>query len=138
MQITNISKTLKNAKMDKKVGIKIVKLTGDDKCGMYVAEIAPGKSVRPHYHGKGVEIYQILKGQGIMKIGKVIKSFDSDSLRSEPSGSKTGQGKKVKSGDCFSIFGGEVHQLFNKAKTKLILLFICPDSHMNKDRFFIE
>lgn len=123
----DIFKTLKNAKMDKKVGIKIVKLTGDEKCGMYVAEIAPGKSVRPHYHKKGVEIYQILKGQGVMNLG-TIKNKKVTWQKSQ----------KVKQDSCFSIYSRQVHQLTNNSKTKLDLLFVCPDSHMHDDRFFVK
>ncbi|HBU06466.1 MAG TPA: hypothetical protein DEB09_00105 [Candidatus Magasanikbacteria bacterium] len=127
MNIISITKTLKNAKMDKKVGIKIVKLTGDEKCGMCVAEIAPGKNVRPHYHNKGVEIYQILKGQGVMNLG-VMKNKKIVWQKNQ----------KVKQSDCFSISSKQIHQLTNNSKTKLILLFVCPDSHLGHDRFFVE
>ena len=70
MEIKNVYKELERVTADEKAGIKVDKLTGDDSVSVFVAEIAEQKWVKPHYHQKGVEIYHILDGRGLMKIGQ--------------------------------------------------------------------
>ena len=70
MEIKNINIELKNARLDKKAGIKLVRLTGNENISVYAAEISPKTKLNPHYHLHGIETYQIFKGSGIMKIGR--------------------------------------------------------------------
>ncbi|OHD13891.1 MAG: hypothetical protein A2086_14575 [Spirochaetes bacterium GWD1_27_9] len=127
MDLTNLYDILTQSKVDENVGIKVEKLTGDNYFSFYVAEIAPQKYVRPHYHSKGNEIYQILEGNGLMKIGTV--SLNKICWENE---------FNVKKGDCFTIVENKVHQLFNVDSQKLIAIFGCPASHLGNDRFFVE
>jgi len=36
-------------------------------CSHYATEIAPGKSVTPHYHRQGNEVYIIFSGMGVIR-----------------------------------------------------------------------
>ncbi len=128
MEIKNIYQELEKVTPDEKAGIKVDRLTGDDAISVFVAEIAEGKWVKPHYHGKGVEIYQILEGRGLMKIGKP-EGTDGVSWESE---------FPVEKGDCFSIPEKTVHQLVNTGTTRLCALFICSPSHLSTDRSFVD
>lgn len=67
--VTNFIDLLKTAPTDPAVGIRIVKVTGDDRTGLYVAELGPYCSVTAHYHRNGIEIYQIVRGEGTMHTG---------------------------------------------------------------------
>ena len=49
---------------DSAVGIRIATLFEDTACSYYATEIAPGKSVTPHYHCRGNEIYIIFASMG--------------------------------------------------------------------------
>ena len=126
MEIKNIYKELERVPPDEKAGIKVDRLTGDDNVSVFVAEIAEKKWVKPHYHQKGVEIYQILDGRGLMKIGtggpeKIIWESEFP----------------VEKGDCFSIPEKTVHQLVNTGTARLCALFICSPTHLSTDRFFV-
>jgi mannose-6-phosphate isomerase-like protein (cupin superfamily) len=127
MEIKNIYKELDRVTPDEKAGIKVDRLTGDDNVSVFVAEIAEQKWVKPHYHQKGVEIYQILEGNGRMKVGKA-EGPDKVAWESE---------FPVEKGDCFSIPEKTVHQLVNTGTVRLCALFICSPSHLSTDRFFV-
>lgn len=128
MEIKNIYRELERVTPDEKAGIMVDKLTGDDAISVFVAEIAEGKRVNPHYHGKGVEIYQILEGRGLMKTG-----------RPEGSGKVAWESEfPVERGDCFSIPENTVHQMVNTGAGRLCALFICSPTHLSTDRVFVE
>jgi uncharacterized cupin superfamily protein len=62
-KVNNFFELVKTARIDQAVGIRIVKVTGDDHRGLYVAELEPHRSVTAHYHHTGSEIYQIIQGE---------------------------------------------------------------------------
>lgn len=124
----NFQEALTEAVTDSKVGIKIAPLTGDDTFALYVTEI-PGKGkVGAHYHKEGLEVYQILSGNGTMHFGK--PQSDNSVIWETP--------LEVKEGDFFTIPQGTVHQLRNPYQNKLVLVFGCPKSHLGTDRVIVE
>jgi mannose-6-phosphate isomerase-like protein (cupin superfamily) len=126
MEIKNIYSELKNAAFDKNAGIKVLKLVGDKDISIYIAEISPNTALNPHYHIKGIECYQILEGMGTMKTGNTGSESTSWVEKTE-----------VCAGDCFSINENTPHQIENHTNELLKVIFICPESHMSNDRFFI-
>lgn len=127
MDVKNIRAVVKNAPMDKGAGIKVVKITGDEKISVFAAEVAPGTELTPHYHNVGIEIYQVFDGSGIMKVGSVEgKTVFWENVL------------EVSTGDSFNIPEGKVHQIVNNTEESLIMLFTCPESHLSTDRFFIK
>lgn len=127
MEINNIFSELAITSLDNNSGIKLVKLTGDKDISLYAADIAPKTELRPHYHKFGIETYQILKGEGVMKIGR-LKNGKADWTETFT----------AKLGDCFSIEEGLVHQILNNSDSPLLVVFSCPESHVGSDRFFID
>jgi len=127
MEIKNIFTELENSPMDNKAGIRLVKLTGDKEISVYAADIAPKTELKPHYHKLGIETYQILQGEGVMKIGNL---ENGKVLWTEVFTAKVG--------DCFSIEEGLVHQILNESDKPLLAVFSCPESHVGSDRHFID
>jgi mannose-6-phosphate isomerase-like protein (cupin superfamily) len=127
MDVENLFLRIQDAPLDPKTGIRITRITGDENYSFYAAEIAPKTKLRPHYHEHGIELYQILKGTGTMKTGKMTGSgiaWDNEFT--------------VETGDCFTIAEGMVHQLANPGTTGLLAAFVCPPAHVGDDRFFVE
>lgn len=127
MDIQNLYRRVQAAPVDPQTGIRITRITGNDHFSLFAAEIAPRTKLRPHYHEKGVEIYQILKGTGTMKIG-----------RQENGTTAWTEEFPVNRGDCFTIEEGMVHQLSNPGTEPLLAAFVCAPSHLGNDRFFVE
>lgn len=127
-RVTNLYGALTSAKLDQKVGIKVTHLTGTDNYSFFVAEIAPHKKIPAHYHKSGVEIYQIVEGNGVMYTGN--RNSDERISWNPP--------LQLQQGDCFTVNEGEVHQFFNDSGNKIIVIFGCSKSHLSKDRFFVE
>ena len=126
--ITNFLEQVKTAQTDPAVGIRIVKVTGDDQMGLYVAELEALRPVTAHYHRHGSEIYQIIRGKGTIHTGR--PSVD-DSVGWNES-------VDLKSGDCFTVPEGQVHQLVNTGSESMIACFVCPASHIGHDRFIVR
>lgn len=126
MDVFNLYHLLDHAGIDEKTGIRIELVTGDDQFSFYVAEIFPETRLKAHYHTRGIELYQILEGTGIMKIGT--RTGDSVTWDEELT---------VGKGDCFTIPQGRVHQLGNMTDQPLVAGFTCPPSHLGDDRFFL-
>jgi len=127
MDIKNIYEELSKASVDKGSSIKLAALTGDEKISIFIAEVAPKSNLNPHYHKSGIETYQIFKGNGIMKNGRLQESFV-----------KWVETIHVKEGDCFFIKENDVHQLINDTDVPLQAIFSCPATHLSTDRFFIK
>ncbi len=68
-EVRNIFEQVKTARVDPVVGIRIVKVTGDDSVGLYVAELGVHSRITAHYHRAGGEIYQLLNGEGTLHTG---------------------------------------------------------------------
>ena len=126
--ITNFIEHLKTAQTDPAVGIRIVKVTGDNHTGLYVAELKPHCSVTAHYHKNGIEIYQIVSGEGIIHTALLSGNDTVNWNRSV----------ELKSGDCFTIKEGQIHQLENTGSEPMIACFVCPASHIGDDRFIVR
>ncbi len=125
-EIKNIFDELVNADFDKKVGIKVTKITGDDLISVYSAEIAPFKKVGAHFHNFGIEIYHIVSGVGKIHTAKISEGLLNWSKAVD-----------IKTGDSFTIEEREVHQLENTGEERLVALFICKTSHLGEDRIII-
>jgi len=126
--LSNIYEALKAAIWDETVGIKIVKLTGNDSFAFYAAEIDAYKRVGAHYHTEGVEVYQVIEGKGNIYIGTPKAEGEVDWK----------QPVSVKAGDCFTVNSHEVHQLINISDERLVIVFACPFSHISTDRIIVN
>ncbi|MFA4825850.1 MAG: cupin domain-containing protein [Methanoregula sp.] len=126
--VTNFIEHLKTAVMDPAVGIRIVKVTGDDQMGLYVAELGAHRSVTAHYHRNGSEIYQIVHGEGIIHTG--FPSLNDTVIWN--------RSVDLKSGDCFTVQEGQVHRLENTRSEPMIACFVCPAAHIGHDRFIVR
>jgi mannose-6-phosphate isomerase-like protein (cupin superfamily) len=126
--VINFFQQVKTAPIDPKVEIRIVKVTGDDDIGLYVAELPPHRSVTAHYHRTGSEIYQIVQGVGKIHTG----------LPTSDNVVTWNRSVAVRIGDCFTVQEGEVHQLENTGSLPMIAIIICPAAHIGNDRFIIK
>ena len=126
MIIKNIFTELQNAPIDASANIRVIQLTGDATLAVFAAEISPKTALKPHYHSVGIETYQILQGEGIMKVGVV---QNGTVVWNESFATKTG--------DCFTIPEGNVHQIINESEDTLLAIFSCPENHLSSDRFFV-
>jgi hypothetical protein len=61
---------LNYAETDPLVGIRIIRMSGDDAMGLYSAEPDPEKRITAHFHTHGSEIYCILHGSGRIHTGQ--------------------------------------------------------------------
>ena len=95
--------------------------------------------VNPHFHTKGDEPYQILKGKGRMHIGKV--SEGNIIVWKSPNSKK--------SGDTIIVKAGAVHSFEMEGEDYVDFVFACPHSHLGEnengekseeanDRFFTD
>lgn len=108
---------------DKDVGIRIAKLTRDDKFSTFITVIEPKKCVNPHYHKHGDEHYHIISGLGEIKLKDMATSQESS--------------YKVKGNSSFVVKENIMHQLINTGNEPLVLMFSCPASHLDIDRCFL-
>ncbi len=131
---------LRQAALDPKVGIRRVMVEGvPDDIGLgtlelYLAEVAAGSLVHPHFHRSGSEPYYILQGAGVMWLGRPEEKdgrFFCDW--------KKGRSVKLGSNDILVVGAGEVHCLRNASKTNVLLIaFVCSPNHLISDRFLVE
>jgi mannose-6-phosphate isomerase-like protein (cupin superfamily) len=90
----------------------------------YITDIAPGRSVNPHFHCLGDEVYVILGGNG------VIHTWDVEAPSSVES-------QAIGNGAVFRIPPKTAHRLENNGEEPLILLFACAPDHLGSDRFAV-
>jgi mannose-6-phosphate isomerase-like protein (cupin superfamily) len=126
--VTNFIEHLKTAQTDPAVGIRIVSVTGDDHTGLYVAELGAHCSVTAHFHKNSSEIYQIVRGEGTIHTGLLSGNYSVIWNRSVD----------LKSGDCFTVKEGQVHQLENTGRGPMVACFVCPAAHIGHDRFIVR
>jgi len=127
LMIKNFFELVKTAQTDPAVGIRLLKVTGDDLMGLYVAELEPHRSATAHYHHAGSEIYQIIDGEGKIHTG-IPTSDDVVAWNTA---------LDVRSGDCFTLQEGHVHQLENTGSLPMIAIIVCPAAHIGQDRFIV-
>jgi mannose-6-phosphate isomerase-like protein (cupin superfamily) len=77
------------------------------------ARLGPGMSTTPHYHRLTEEIYYILEGQGLMRVG------DED--------------RQVGPGDAIAIPPGAMHQITNTGTLLLKFLCCCAPGYEHDD-----
>ena len=77
-----------------------------------------------HFHAHGNEDYAIVRGQGRLHWGKVVKTTGGYDVAWETPVS-------VAVGDSFRIPEGYAHQLENLGHDALVILFGCPDAHLD-------
>ena len=126
--VNNLYDIIESAPLDEAVGIRIAPVTGNDDFSLLVAEIGPKKKVGAHYHESGIETYQVVEGEGLMHLGKPDENNMvtwSDSFH-------------VKTGDCFTVDEGYVHQLENTKDSRLIIVVGCAASHVTSDRITVN
>lgn len=122
--IINWAQALLDAAFDTSVGIAHAPLAGDAACRLHVTRLLPDAKVKAHRHGQGEEFYIITSGRGSLYTGRMA---DTDILWNDIT--------TVRSGDTFVISAGTVHQLHNTDENEpLVLIFVCPDSHLAEDR----
>jgi mannose-6-phosphate isomerase-like protein (cupin superfamily) len=124
MELLKWQSVLARAATDPAVGIRIAKLAGTDAFSTYVAEVAPGKSITPHYHLVGDEHYHIVAGQGEMHLSDLDEGRDSTT--------------PVYAGTSFVVAPRVVHALRNTGNSPLVLMFSCPVNHLGDDRHLCE
>ena len=77
------------------------------------ARVAPGAATTPHYHVRTEEIYYILEGRGLMRLGR--------------------QSRKVAPGDAIAIPAGTLHQISNVGPGVLKFLCCCAPGYEHQD-----
>lgn len=123
MNIIKWKDAINSCKYDESVGIRIAKLAGNDQCSTFITEIDPQKRVKPHFHKSGDEHYHIISGRGEMRLKNIL----------------TGEEKiySVSEYETFVVPENYLHELVNNGEGSLMLMFSCPISHLNDDRYFL-
>jgi mannose-6-phosphate isomerase-like protein (cupin superfamily) len=112
---------------DATVGIRHAAISGSADYRTHVAAIPV--QVGCHYHAEGDEKYAVVEGQGILYFGKI----ENGQVRPE-----SWRSIAVSMGDSFIIPEGYAHQLRKTGEGDLTIVFGCPDSHLENDRFMLE
>ena len=118
---------LAKAVPDPIVGIRHAPIKGDTSYRFHVAAIPT--QVGCHFHAHGNEDYAVVSGSGTLYWGKPVRGSDGYSVQ-------WGKPVDVTTGDSFVIPEGYAHQLRKRGAGDLVILFACPDSHLDdtKDR----
>ena len=82
------------------------------------ARLPSGASTTPHYHPRTEEIYYILSGQGLMRIGAETAA--------------------VGPGDAIAILPGAPHQITNTGREPLVFLCCCAPAYEHEDTVLCE
>ena len=127
MKVSNINNCLNSINTDEKVGVKVAFLTGDEKMSVFAIELTKGQFIPAHYHKKDIETYFILNGYGIVYTGTI----ENNNILWNPE-------KEVNTGDCFTIYPGEIHGFKNISEETLRIIATAPLIHSQDDRYFIE
>ena len=123
----SILQKIKNAPFDPAVGIQIALLWEDLNKSYYCSLISPHKKLAAHYHNEGDELYFIIEGNGLMRLGT-----------QEATGIEWKQEFEVAGGDFFTVPPQVVHQLINQSDENLLAIFGCDKNHLGSDRFIIK
>ena len=119
----NILNLVGNAPLDPAVGIQICCLWEDINKSYFASSIAPNKKIAPHFHNEGDELYFIVNGKGIMRLG-IPLSTDVKWI----------QEFEINTGDFFTVPPKTVHQLINNSDDNLLAVFGCNKNHLSTDR----
>jgi mannose-6-phosphate isomerase-like protein (cupin superfamily) len=126
------------AQPDQAVGIRHAPLSGDGQRRLHVASIP--LRVGCHYHSVGDEQYSVVQGRGVMHFGRVEKSEQHVLQNTTERGAvQQWYQLEVQAGDSFTIPEGYAHQLCSTGTEELVIVFACPDSHLDeRDRTILE
>ena len=113
---------LSQAKPDPVVHIRHAAIGGNADYRIHVAAIL--QKVGCHFHAHGNEDYAIVSGHGTLHWGKVVPSSNGPNVVWE-------KPVDVDTGDSFVIPEGYAHQLAKHGEEDLIILFGCPDAHLD-------
>jgi mannose-6-phosphate isomerase-like protein (cupin superfamily) len=124
-----IDQTVWQAALDKAVPDPVVHIRhapvgGTSEYRIHVAAIP--LQVGCHFHARGNEDYAVVSGEGTLYWGKAVQ--DSKVYRVDWE-TPVDVGKD----DSFVIPEGYAHQLRKRGVGDLVILFGCPDSHLNDD-----
>jgi len=81
------------------------------------ARLPPGATTTAHYHRRTEEIYYILEGRALMRIGQ--------------------QSRTVMAGDAIAIPPGEEHQITNTGTNVLKFLCCCAPGYEHEDTVLV-
>ena len=109
--------------VDPDVGIRIVTVKIENGIGTYVTEISPGKAASIHYHPEGSEEYEVLSGQGRIRLL---------ALNEREAGKTVPDETPVGKGDAFVIPAGCMHQLVSADKS-LVFIFKGEANHLTSE-----
>ena len=121
--INNWKTAIALTETDEKTGLKLATLVDTPEISIHVVTITPGKTVNAHYHHQGIDAFHILEGEGVMYLSPA--KHDNPSKKIDI--------MTLKAGDVFAVEPMTIHQLENKSKMPLTLLFTCPKSHLKED-----
>jgi len=82
------------------------------------ATLPPGGATREHYHPQAEEIYHILQGKALMRLG------DDE--------------RPVCAGDTIAIPPGQKHKISNTGATPLVFLCCCAPAYSHEDTVLTE
>jgi mannose-6-phosphate isomerase-like protein (cupin superfamily) len=82
------------------------------------ARLPPGTSTTPHHHIQAEEIYYILEGEAVMRLGE--------------------QTERVGPGDAIAIPPGTIHQITNVGQGVLRILCCCAPAYEHDDTALVE
>lgn len=82
------------------------------------ARLPAGASTTPHHHAKTEEIYYVLEGQGLMRLGA--------------------ETREVGVGDAIAIPPGAVHQIANTGTGTLKFLCCCAPGYEHEDTMLAD
>ncbi len=111
---------LQLAEPDPVVHIRHAVISGDESYRIHVAAIP--ERVGCHYHAHGDEVYEVVAGAGTLYWGKVIAGTTNVNWETPID---------VVAGQSFIIPEGYAHQLAKRGDDDLVILFGCPDTHLN-------
>lgn len=114
---------LEKSHLDSVVGIRHAVIDGNEGHRNHVAGILD--RVGCHFHAHGNEDYAIVAGHGTLYWGKAEKTKDGYAVPNPEAAIS------VKEGDSFTIPEGYAHQLKNEGDTELVIVFSCPDAHLD-------
>lgn len=109
------------------VGIRHAVVDGDAQHRNHVAAISD--RVGCHFHAHGNESYAVVEGRGTLywgKAEKIGKWFGNGYAVPHPE-----EPVPVREGDSFTIPEGYAHQLKNEGDGELVIVFSCPDTHLD-------
>lgn len=125
--VTNFNQALQSAELDEGAGVAHAALAGSADFRVHITKLLPGAKVKAHRHDEGDELYIIQAGTATLYTGRSVEDEAEEWF--EP--------VAVEAGATFTVSPGMLHQLHNTGDTPLVLIFGCPDSHLDTDRVVV-